>query len=88
MLVKNPLKSVIEISKFLFNISPSHLVTIGLKGYTSPKTVYIFLKNVFTPQPSVFTHINFSAWFWQMTYLLQPALLGSVDDVAGAIIST
>ena len=41
-LVKNPIKSVIEISKFLFDISPSHQVSIGLKGYTSPKTVYSF----------------------------------------------
>ena len=40
--MKNPIKSVIEISKFLFDISPSHQVTIGLKGYTSPKTVYNF----------------------------------------------
>ena len=38
--MKNPIKSVIEISKFLFDLSPSHKVTIGLKGYMSPKTVY------------------------------------------------
>ena len=33
-----------EISKFLFDISPSHQVTVGLKVYTSPKTVYNFFK--------------------------------------------
>ena len=38
--MKNPIKSVIEISKFLFDLSPTHQVTIGLKGYMSPKTVY------------------------------------------------
>ena len=38
--MKNPVISVIEISKFLFDLSPSHRVTIGLKGYMSPKTVY------------------------------------------------
>ena len=42
---ENPIKSVIEISKFLFDISPSHQVTISLKGYTYPKTVYNFCGN-------------------------------------------
>ena len=37
--MKIPIKSVIEITKFLFDLSPSHQVTIGLKGYMSPKTV-------------------------------------------------
>ena len=31
ILAENPLKSVIEISKFLSDLSPSHQVTIGLK---------------------------------------------------------
>ena len=60
ILVNSTIKSVIEISRFLFDLSPSHHVTIGLKGYMSPKTVYNFKKNVLIPQPSVFTHINFS----------------------------
>ena len=35
------MKFVIEISKFLFELFPSHQVSsIGLKGYMSPKTVY------------------------------------------------
>ena len=42
--MESPIKSVIEISKFLFDLSPSHQVTIGLKCYTSPKTVYDFKK--------------------------------------------
>ena len=42
--MKNPIKSVIEISKFLFDLSPSHKVTIGLKGYRFPKTVNNFKK--------------------------------------------
>ena len=42
--MKNPIKSVIEISKFLFDLSPSHKVTIGLKGYMFPKIVYNFKK--------------------------------------------
>ena len=42
--MKNPIKSVIEISKFLFELSPSHQVSIGLKGYMPPKTVYNFKK--------------------------------------------
>ena len=42
--MKIPIKSVIEILKFLFELSPSHQVTIGLKGYMSPKTVYNFKK--------------------------------------------
>ena len=58
--MKNPLKSVIEISKFPCDLSPSHQVTIGLKGYMSPKTVYN-LKNVLRPQPSGFhTHKLFN----------------------------
>ena len=47
--MENPIKSVIEISKFLFELSPSHQVTIGLKGYMSPKTVYNLKKNVLRP---------------------------------------
>ena len=31
ILVENPIKSVIEIPKFLFDLSPFHEVTIGLK---------------------------------------------------------
>ena len=58
--MKNPIKSVIEISKFLFHLSPSHQVTIGLKGYMSLKTVYNFKKNVLRPQPFVFTHMILS----------------------------
>ena len=85
--MKNPIKSVIEISKFLFDLSPSHQVTIGLKAICFLK-LYTILKKVLRPQLSIFTHINFSTRSCQMTYLLQLALLGCVDDVAGTIIST
>ena len=47
--MKNPIKSVTEISKFLFDLSSFHHVTIGLKGYMSPKTVYNLKKNVHPP---------------------------------------
>ena len=33
-LVRNPIKCAIEISKFRFDLSPFHQVTISLKGYT------------------------------------------------------
>ena len=86
--MKNPIKSVIEISKFLFDISPSHQVTIGLKGYTSPKTVYNFFKKcIYATTLRFHTHQLFNL-ILSIVYLLQPALLGFVDDVAGTIIST
>ena len=59
-LVKNPIKSVIEISKFLFDLSPSHKVTIGLKGYMSPKTVYNFEKCTTTTSLRFHTHQLFN----------------------------
>ena len=55
--MKNPIKSVIEISKFPFDISQHQLFNLILSNDV---------------------HM----------YLLQPALLGCVDDVAGTIIST
>ena len=55
--MKNPIKSVIEISKFLFDLSPSHQVTIGLKGYISPKTVYNLKKKYLDHNPP-FSHIS------------------------------
>ena len=55
--MKNPIKSVIEISKFLFDISPSHQVTIGLKGSMSPKTVYILKKRNLDHNPP-FSHTS------------------------------
>ena len=55
--MKNPIKSVIEISKFLFDRSPSHQVTIGLKGYMSPKTVYN-LKKKCTKTTTLRFHTN------------------------------
>ena len=53
-----PIKSVIEISKFLFDLSPSHQVTIGLKGYMSPKTVYIFFKKKYLDHNPPFSHTS------------------------------
>ena len=55
--MKNPIKSVIEISKFVFDISPSHQVTIGLKGYMSPKTVFNFFKMYLRHNPP-FSHTS------------------------------
>ena len=61
--MENPIKSVIVISKFLFDPSPSHQVTLGLKvfkGYTSPKTVYDLKMYFDHNQSSNFTHnVNF-----------------------------
>ena len=84
--MKNPIKSVIEISKFLFELSPSHQVTIGLKGSMPPKTVYNF-KNMYFNHNPPFSHTS-TFQLDLVTYLLQPALLDCVDDVAGTIIST
>ena len=55
--MKNPIKSVIEISKFLFDLSPTHQVTIGLKGYMSPKTVYN-LKKMYLDHNPPFSHTS------------------------------
>ena len=49
--MKHPIKSVIEISKFLFELSPSHKVSIGLKGYMSHKTVYNLKKKYLDHSP-------------------------------------
>ena len=56
--MKIPIKSVIEISKFLFDLSPSHQVTIGLKGYMSPKTVYNFKKRMYLDHNPPFSHTS------------------------------
>ena len=55
--MKNPIESVIEISKFLFDPSLSHQVTIGLKGYMSPKTVYKLIKMYLDHNPP-FSHTS------------------------------
>ena len=55
--MKIHIKSVIEISKFRFDLSPSHQVTIGLKGYISPKTVYNFKKMYLDHNPP-FSHTS------------------------------
>ena len=57
ILVKIPLKSVIYVSKFLFDLSRSHQVTIGLKGYMSPKTVYN-LKKMYLDHNPPFSHTS------------------------------
>ena len=49
--MKNPMKSVIEISKFRFDLSPSHQATIGLKEYMSVKTVSNLKKNYLDHNP-------------------------------------
>ena len=55
--MKNPIKSVIEITKFLFDLSPSHQVTIGLKGSMFPKTVYN-LKKMYLDHNPPFSHTS------------------------------
>ena len=58
--MKNPIESVIEISKFLFDLSLSHQVTIGLKGYMSTKTVYKLKKMYLDHNPPFSTHQLFN----------------------------
>ena len=58
--MKNSIESVIEISKFLFDLSLSHQVTIDLKGYMSPKTVYKLKKYTWTTTLRFHTHQLFN----------------------------
>ena len=53
--MENRIKTELEISKFHFDLSPSRQVTIGIKGYTFPKTVYVFKKTHLDHNPP-FTH--------------------------------
>ena len=55
--MNNPIKSVKKISKFLFDLSPTYQVTIGLKGYMSPKTVYN-LKKMYLDHNPPFSHAS------------------------------
>ena len=55
--MKYHIKAVIEISEFLFYLSPSHQVTIGLKGYISPKTIYN-LKKMYLDHNPQFSHTS------------------------------